>query len=289
MKRCYNIAGIEFTIEGKDEEMFSDDLQLKTFRSEKQENSLNYRYNIVNSLSENTGQCIYEDVTQHIFVDGTKQIHYMGFLEDGIEGAYIRVERLQDNVEVQIRADKIHNQITNKIVLNTLGIEKIVDNANGFILHASFVELNGKAILFTAPSGFGKSTQAELWKNLRGAEIINGDRAIVKVKGDKLYACGLPYAGSSEYCKNVEIPLEAIVCLIKGKTTKIDVLKGGQAFREMWEQIVVPTWDKGMVKRIACRLERVLLSVPIYYLECTPDETAVKILEQALMNNNQNK
>lgn len=37
----------------------------------------------------------------------------------------------------------------------------------GFQLHASVINWKDKGILFSAPSGTGKSTQADLWKNMK--------------------------------------------------------------------------------------------------------------------------
>lgn len=36
-----------------------------------------------------------------------------------------------------------------------------------FQLHASVIRVNGHGILFSAPSGTGKSTQADLWENMK--------------------------------------------------------------------------------------------------------------------------
>ena len=48
------------------------------------------------------------------------------------------------------------------------------------VFHASYVGCDGGAMLFTAPSGTGKSTQAELWRVHRGARVLNGDKAAVR-------------------------------------------------------------------------------------------------------------
>ena len=45
----------------------------------------------------------------------------------------------------------------------------------GFQLHASAVMLDGRAYLFSAPSGTGKSTHTEKWCRLFGAEYLNDD------------------------------------------------------------------------------------------------------------------
>ena len=50
-------------------------------------------------------------------------------------------------------------------------MKKILLKYNGIILHSSFINFENKAILFSAPSGTGKSTQADLWKKYKNAEI----------------------------------------------------------------------------------------------------------------------
>ena len=59
---------------------------------------------------------------------------------------------------------------------------------------ASFIRWQGRGILFSAPSGTGKSTQANLWVQHQGAEVINGDRAALRQVGGRWQAFGLPYA-----------------------------------------------------------------------------------------------
>ena len=53
---------------------------------------------------------------------------------------------------------------------------------DGLYLHASAVELDGKAYLFSADSGVGKSTHTRLWQQLHGskARIINDDKPALR-------------------------------------------------------------------------------------------------------------
>ena len=60
--------------------------------------------------------------------------------------------------------------------------------------YKEIIAFQNKAILFSAPSGTGKSTQADLWqKYVRGVEIINGDRAIIGIEDNGVKAYGLPF------------------------------------------------------------------------------------------------
>ena len=102
-------------------------------------------------------------------------------------------------------------------IFNKIGAEQLLLQQNRLLLHASFIKYKGNGILFSGPSGIGKSTQAELWKRTRGAEIINGDRAAVGLADEGWTAWGIPYAGTSGICHNESAPLLAIVVLRQAK------------------------------------------------------------------------
>ncbi len=209
-------------------------------------------------------------------------LRYIGSVQDSWEPAYIRVKHCGNQHEVQLKASQFPDKIGVKTVLTSLGAEHLVVEAGGFIFHSSYIEWDGKAILFTAPSETGKSTQADLWHELRGAQIINGDRSAIRVVDGEVLAAGIPFAGSSQYCKNRTLPLAAIVYLQQAPVTSIYRLKGIRAFRCIWEGISVNTWDKRDVEQVSELVQQVIDQVPVYQLACTPDESAVNALEQML-------
>ncbi|MEG0766748.1 MAG: hypothetical protein RR482_03440, partial [Clostridia bacterium] len=67
---------------------------------------------------------------------------------------------------------------------NAFALEKMLLPFHGMLLHCALIQYEGKGIAFTAPSQTGKSTQANLWHAHKGAEILNGDRAILRVMED---------------------------------------------------------------------------------------------------------
>ena len=184
---------------------------------------------------------------------------------------------------MQLSARLYPHSISEKAVLSALGAEELVARAGGIILHASYIVWNGMGILFTAPSETGKSTQADLWHKHRSAQIVNGDRAVVRVVNGTASAWGLPFAGSSAYCHNITAPLAAIVYLSQAKETTIQKASGYQAFRRVWEGINLNRWDPTNVALVSQTAEQLLRQVPVYHLACTPDETAVAALEKMLI------
>lgn len=152
----------------------------------------------------------------------------------------------------------------------------------GFILHSSIIEWNGKAILFTAPSGTGKSTQAELWKKYAGADVYNGDRTIVRKINNVYYGFGSPFAGSSGIYRNKSAPVRAIVVLTQAENNQIYRLYGKQAFLPLFRETLMNTWNPAYMESMTDLLMDTITNVPIYHLACRPDRDAVRLVKETL-------
>lgn len=168
-------------------------------------------------------------------------------------------------------------------LITALNLETILLSRSAVMLHACLVRYKGKAILFSAPSGTGKSTQGDLWVKFRDAEVLNGDRAGIYQKNRVWRASGLPYAGSSGIYRNENAPIQAIVYLAQGKENKITRLNAGQAFRLLYPQIMVHYWEPDFVSKSSDILISLLNDIPVYYFSCTPDVSAVETLEKQLI------
>lgn len=282
MERYYNIAGIYICISGKDDEMQLDNCHLNVFETEKTENAYRYEYHLVKKLPEPIGNCIYKEASYMLYQDGEKQVRYIGGMTQGISGAYMSVETCGKHVRVEVLEKQVQGKIGRKVILNSLGIEHLAALSMGIVFHASYIVRNGKGILFTAPSGTGKSTQAELWRTFRGTEIINGDRVCIKYEENQFWSCGIPFAGSSKYCKNVTVPIEAIVYLHQAPKTKVERLEGKEAFLKILEGASMIPWDRNDTEILLNIIQKMIQEVPIYQLFCTPDESAVIAVENEL-------
>ena len=64
----------------------------------------------------------------------------------------------------------------------------------GIILHESAIYYKDRAILFTAPSGTGKSTQTALWcDNVKDVFVINDDTPALRIIDGIVYVYGTPW------------------------------------------------------------------------------------------------
>ena len=168
-------------------------------------------------------------------------------------------------------------------VLRMLPMREIFLHFGALFLHASQVAYRGRGVLFTAPSGTGKTTQAKLWQRYRGAEIICNDRTLIRKADGAWHTYGYPMDGSEPVRSSDVNTLGAVVLLEQGKVNEVRPLRPGKAASLLMGQTVIDGWSTE-ARTAAMELLLALLSdVPVYRLTCTPDEQAVEVLEEVLM------
>ena len=167
-------------------------------------------------------------------------------------------------------------------VLSYLAAERQLHRHGQTILHASWVLRDGGSILFSGPSGVGKSTQAELWREFRGCEIVNGDKAAIRFRPGGADAVGLPYCGSSPHCLDRTAPIRAVVLLEQAPQNAIRRVRLAEAVRLLSAQMPAQRWCAEDVADVLALSERLAAAVPVWLLRCTKDEGAVALLEKTL-------
>ena len=151
-------------------------------------------------------------------------------------------------------------------------------------MHASVTVLDGQALLFLGVSGTGKSTHSRLWRKfVPGATLLNDDEPIVRVLEDgevRVYGC--PWSGSTPCYKNESARIKAFVYLYQSPENKLSRLRGRDSFDAIYSSSAFLHSDKvrhlAMFDTVADVLER----IPVYRLDCRPDEEAVSLTRQLL-------
>ena len=146
-------------------------------------------------------------------------------------------------------------------------------------LHASMVSNSGKAFLFLARSGTGKSTHSSLWlKHVPGTELMNDDNPIVRVWPDgRVIAYGSPWSGKTPCYRNVEAPAGAFVRIKRSPENRISRLNILQSYALMYSSCSGFKADRAMADGLHATLEAAVTNVPCYELECRPDEEAARV------------
>ena len=158
----------------------------------------------------------------------------------------------------------------------------IIDKG-GFFLHCSCLRYKGEAVIFTAPSGTGKSTHAALWRRHFGDEVemINDDKPLVREKDGRFVIYGTPWNGKHGIGSNISAPIKAIVFLSQAPENTAKPLDPFGALSLLLQQTVLPT-NKEQMSTLLDMLGRLLESVPTYSLGCTISDEAVTTIHDMI-------
>lgn len=157
---------------------------------------------------------------------------------------------------------------------------------NGLRLHASALEWEGMAYLFSADSGTGKSTHRQMWQNLYGEEnitVFNDDKPSLRLVEGKWYAYGTPWSGKDGINKNVKAPLAGICFLERGPEDRIRRLLPMEALPRFMKQTVWRMDNREDMEMLTDSLDKLFQSIPIYLLECTPTTDAAKLSSETML------
>lgn len=153
---------------------------------------------------------------------------------------------------------------------------------NKLVLHGSAVATGGEGIVFSAPSGTGKSTHTALWKKFfPDTEYINDDTPVIEEKNGKLYVCGSPWSGKTDINNNICVPLRAIVFLNRGTENKIERIGGKNALALLLSETRKIPVKEDMEKAVELCTE-ILSKVPVYRLYCDMSKEAVLTVRKEL-------
>lgn len=257
----------------------------KKFMENKREWDLNYKIEFVDEIQFNNEQIIHnrEDI---IVTKNNKNLESRYLNIKGFPYPYAFYKEIDE----KNRVIQVLNYFKNEFTIDTLfwslfALEKHMIEKDSLILHCNYMVHNNHGILFSGPSGIGKSTQGDLWKKYRNASIKNGDKGLLLKDDGKWHVDGWPVCGSSEICENERHKIGAIVFLSQGKENIVTLLDKKSAIKKMISQITINYWNQDFVNKAFTLIEEICDNVNIYELTCTPDERAVEVLERALKEN----
>lgn len=167
-------------------------------------------------------------------------------------------------------------------VLNLLPLSALLLERGTLTMHASYISYRGEGILFSGPSGIGKSTQAELWQQYRGAKVVNGDRVLITPTDNGAVVASHYLSGTSGVCSNVTSALKAIVLLEQAGENAIRTTSAWQILRLVMGQIDYDVSNREQLVMVSGLVEMMLRKTVICSYGCRIDENAVDTLEKYL-------
>lgn len=241
-----------------------------------------YKVKISNPYVFEDEKMIFKNSKMKVYKDGKKTGRVYGMNDLFGDYACVEFEKDSSQYTCNIYKGKEEAFYSTKHLLELLVMEDLFLKNNSIVLHSSNILFKDKSILFTAPSGTGKSTQANLWNETLKAKIINGDRALIKKIDNKYFSMGIPFCGSSSICENERYPIGIIVVLKQGNENIIRKISKIEAYKRIISEVTVNIWDKESVLKVSDIVEDIVNNIEIIELTCLPNVDAVILLRDYL-------
>ena len=151
------------------------------------------------------------------------------------------------------------------------------------MLHGSTVAVDGRAYLFTAPCGTGKSTHTRLWRELFGdrAIMVNDDKPFWQITPDCVLASGSPWSGKHGLASNVCVPLRGICLLHRGKENEIHPAGSNDLMDILRKQVHLPE-NEDLAQKTFSLVDILADTVPLWEMHCNKEPDAAKVAYDAM-------
>ena len=273
--RCYRVGGVVFSLSGPP---FRESEHLSPFRCPLRAGDLHIEVELTESPPPPPGRLLRRDLFTD-YCEGGRLVRLDG-------GRVLFAEEILSPTHVRVRYSQYALQYYgSNMAMRILNLPERLLDFGGVFLHASYIEIKGRAILFAAPGGTGKSTQAALWEKHRGARIVNGDRVLLRKTRGTWLAFGSPYCGTSDICLDVTCPVEAMVLLGRSRENTLRPAHPREGLRALLSGFTYDARTPEQTQAVLSLAEDLIRSVPMYRLDCRPDAGAVEILERTLWPN----
>ena len=151
------------------------------------------------------------------------------------------------------------------------------------MLHGSTVAVDGRAYLFTAPCGTGKSTHTRLWREAFGdrAVMVNDDKPFLQITPKGVFAYGSPWSGKHGLATNICVPLQGICSLQRGQENRIHTAKIMALYPLLCHQTHAPVEER-LLQKTHALVKRLTELVPLWELTCNKNPEAACVAYEAM-------
>lgn len=155
--------------------------------------------------------------------------------------------------------------------LFSLALSRLLLRRRATLIHSSVVD-DGGGYLFTAPSGTGKSTMAQLWQSC-GAKIVNDDMLAVRVVGDEVVAGNIPMPYYIDTQRTVA--LKGIFLISQSTKNFIRSTSGSAAVLQLLSNTIYHPFEPVGLEQHIRTVDDIARRVPIFELGFRPDTDIV--------------
>lgn len=146
-----------------------------------------------------------------------------------------------------------------------------------YIIHSASILHDGRAWLFSALSGTGKSTHTNLWHKLYGTPYLDGDLNLLAFEDGRPVVKGIPWCGTSGIYTTETWPLGGIILLARDPKNYVEELSYGTKALGISMRFISPKWNEEMLRGVLDFSERIAKSSGICRLHCNMEDEAAEV------------
>ena len=147
-------------------------------------------------------------------------------------------------------------------------------------LHSASVIYKNVGWLFSGKSKAGKSTHANLWKELGGAKVFNGDVNLLGLEDGLLFMYGIPWCGTSNINETGRFRVKGITFIKQGDNSKVVELSYSEKVIKMMRRSFSPNWCEKHADKNAIMCENIVNAVEVCELICTNNREAFDVMHE---------
>ena len=272
----YKIAGINLRFSYQYDDYFKNNID--KYEVQTQEEPL-YTLTVktVDKIPEPQAELLFKFNTRSVFQDDEYKYIVAYHNDDSIKLLMKRSLDFKNN-EIYLTPVYKDRLAEMEYVFSGLAFMVIALKEKRLSLHASAIEVNNKAILFSAASGGGKTTHVKNWEKIGvNFKIINDDKPLIYKKDSLYYVAGSPWSGKEVLNNNIEAPLHAIVFLEQSKSNRIETLDKKTATIELLKNTNRPEEPELYIDTLKI-IEELIEATFIFKLEATIDASSALFL-----------
>lgn len=149
-------------------------------------------------------------------------------------------------------------------------------------LHSASILYRDKAWLFSGPSGTGKSTHTNLWKDILHVPVINGDLNLLAIENGIPVVHGIPWCGTSGISNTNTYPLGGIVLLKQAPSDYIQKLHADEKQLLVCQRLISPNWTRELFCHNLHLTETITNTLLVCRLYCTKERTAMETIKEII-------
>ena len=277
----YKIAGINLRFSYQYDDYFKNNIEKYEVKNQ-EEPQYTLTVKTVETIQKPKAELLFKFKSRSVFQDKENK-YLVAYHEDDSIKLLMKHSLDFKNYEIYLTPVYQDRLAEMEYVFSGLAFMGIALQENRLSLHASAIEVNNKAILFSASSGGGKTTHVKNWEKIGvDFKIINDDKPLIYKKDGLYYVAGSPWSGKEVLNNNIEAPLHAIVFLEQAKKNNIETLDKKTALTELLKNTHRPEEPELYIDTLKI-IEELIEATIIFKLEATIDSSSALFLYNILL------